>query len=476
MLTDEFQRLACSSIKVDRGARQRREIKIDDLVESVKKRGVIQPIVVTRELMLVAGERRLAASIAAGLPTIPVRFADQLSLTELRLIELEENVRRADLCWQDHIRAIFDLHQLLDSEAEGSWSISSTAERIGYEATKIGRAIALAEAANADPTFWDHATVTEAFNRLMRKRERASASGLINLLENVPLIAPPASSPGEDDEAETIEAAEIDFDAPAPATAALPLASPSPRANVVKRVAEPILHEDFLRWAPKYSGPPFNFIHCDFPYGIGAFDGTQAGGVRLANEAGARKALYSDEATVFDKLLQCLLANFNRLAAPSCHLMLWYGMQRHSYVARQLEAASEGIGLRVWPIPLVWVKTNNAGVAADPQHWPRHIYETALIASRGKRSIVRMTSDAYGAPKESSSHVSEKSIPMLKYFFQMFVDENTELLDPTCGGGGALRAGEELGARRLLGLEINEEYVESARIALRQDRLKREMG
>jgi hypothetical protein len=30
----------------------------------------------------------------------------------------------------------------------------------------------------------------------------------------------------------------------------------------------PIITADFTEWAPTYTGPKFNFIHCDFPYGI----------------------------------------------------------------------------------------------------------------------------------------------------------------------------------------------------------------
>ena len=53
----------------------------------------------------------------------------------------------------------------------------------------------------------------------------------------------------------------------------------------------------------------------------------------------------------------------------------------------------------------------------------------------------------------------------------MFVDSNTRLLDPTCGGGSALRVAEALGAEHVLGLEINDEYVANARRALQHFRI-----
>jgi DNA modification methylase len=59
---------------------------------------------------------------------------------------------------------------------------------------------------------------------------------------------------------------------------------------------------------------------------------------------------------------------------------------------------------------------------------------------------------------------------MLRYFFGMLVDENTVLLDPTCGSGSSLRAAESLGARSILGLERNPEFADLARDALKRAR------
>jgi DNA modification methylase len=69
--------------------------------------------------------------------------------------------------------------------------------------------------------------------------------------------------------------------------------------------------------------------------------------------------------------------------------------------------------------------------------------------------------------------MSEKPEPMLRHFFGMLVDENTVMLDPTCGSGSALRAAESLGAKYVLGLESNEEFADRAREALAQFRTLR---
>lgn len=95
------------------------------------------------------------------------------------------------------------------------------------------------------------------------------------------------------------------------------------------------------------------------------------------------------------------------------------------------------------------------------------------MATRGSRQIVKVKSDAYSAPTDKRLHPSTKPEPMLRHFMEMLVDENTQMLDPTCGSGASVRAAESLGATHVLGLEIDKQYVEPARLALKQARQKR---
>lgn len=75
------------------------ELALEEMAESVKKHGVIQPIVVTPQssrFLIVAGERRYRASKKAGLETIPalVRTMNDQHKLEVSLIE---NLQRRDL-------------------------------------------------------------------------------------------------------------------------------------------------------------------------------------------------------------------------------------------------------------------------------------------------------------------------------------------------------------------------------------------
>jgi ParB family chromosome partitioning protein len=76
-------------------------LELEELVNSIREHGVIQPLVVTHDkaagqYTLIAGERRLEAAKIAGLPTVPVllREASDQQLLELALVE---NIQRSDL-------------------------------------------------------------------------------------------------------------------------------------------------------------------------------------------------------------------------------------------------------------------------------------------------------------------------------------------------------------------------------------------
>ncbi|GAP20137.1 ParB/RepB/Spo0J family partition protein [Leptolinea tardivitalis] len=84
--------------------RQPRTIMVEEglqeLAESIKQHGILQPLIVTKEAegqyVLIAGERRWRAAHIAGLDVVPVilREANDRDRLELALIE---NVQRADL-------------------------------------------------------------------------------------------------------------------------------------------------------------------------------------------------------------------------------------------------------------------------------------------------------------------------------------------------------------------------------------------
>jgi ParB/RepB/Spo0J family partition protein len=442
MTSANFRTVAVSDIVIDRSVRQRRELKnIEQLAASIKVAGLINPPVVDKNMNLVAGERRLTACIKLGWTSIPVQFAEDLPPDQLYLIELEENVKRDDLSWQDNCLAIENYHNMR-AKMSPKWNFTSTAMALGMSQNDVSErhlvALALIE---GDPMVLAADKYSVARGLVQRKRERASASAVEKLKAMSGTTAPSIKTVQLSEE----EMAELAADGPGDSfiTEALERA-----ASVI-----PFVHADFHDWVKTYSGPKFNFIHCDFPYGVDAGNHNQ----------GAAKAFggYDDGEDVYWQLLYTLSEAMSNVVDSSAHCMFWFSMDYYAGTKARLEE----MGWTVNPFPLIWHKSDNSGILPDPKRGPRRIYETAFLCSRSDRFIVRSVSNVYSAPNTKLIHMSEKNPEMLEHFFRMFVDDSTLMLDPTMGSGQAVRVAERMGAHMVCGLERSEEFYSRAKQA-----------
>jgi ParB family chromosome partitioning protein len=437
--SQEFEYLPLNEITVDRASRQRSKVDPGDLVDSIKRLGVLNPIIITKQKVLIAGERRLESAKLAGLKKIPCRYYEDLTDTQTKLIELEENLKRSDLPWRDQVSAIVKLHELYRC-LQPKWTQGATARAAGLNDTIVSQALRIYESFDS-PKIAHAAGISAAFNILSRQDDRAAGDAM----------------------SEIMEAGAKFFDEPKPVIVDGVEQPPVVEPYVPPSSDASILLADFLDWAPSYDGQKFNFIHCDFPYGINFNTGPQSGRDKWTT--------YQDDPEIYWRLIRALCANLDRLMAHEGHLMFWFSMEHYTQTLETFAKLAPSLAFDRFP--LVWIKTDNVGVLPDPKRGPRRIYETALIASREDRLIVKAVSNAYGAQTDKRLHPSTKPEPVLRHFFEMFCDASTRMLDPTCGSGSSLRAAESLGAKHTLGLELSEEHCTSARSALRQFRALR---
>ncbi len=113
---------------------------LEELAASIRQIGIIQPITVrkldVRRYQLIAGERRLKASLIAGLTRIPayIRTADDQSMLELALVE---NIQREDL---DPIEVAISYQRLID---ECTLTQESMSDRVGKKRSTIANYLRL---------------------------------------------------------------------------------------------------------------------------------------------------------------------------------------------------------------------------------------------------------------------------------------------------------------------------------------------
>jgi len=246
MTSGEFHSIEISSIIVNRDQRQRQQLneaQLEELAESIEALGLIHPIVVTRELVLVSGERRLEACRRLGWTHISAQYTDELDPKRLQLLEYEENIKRVDLTADEQCHALVSFHEL-NVQLDPTWNQNKTADALHKSKSALSNDLRVAYAhVSGDRQICAASTMSAKRNILARRDERNARLALAEL------------DPTHD---------------------------------------ETILTEDFNSWAPTYQGPRFNFLHVDFPWGVGAD--------KFGQSSAPVHGDYDDRPEVFDRL------------------------------------------------------------------------------------------------------------------------------------------------------------------------------
>ena len=295
-----------------------------------------------------------------GWDRIPSQYTDELDPLTLQIIEFEENAKRQDLPWQE-VRAAAKKYHDLKCQMESNWSQVKTAEVLGVSPPTISEWFQVLEAAETKPEILREKNYSVARNTVQRQQSRKDAAASISLEELTRSIS----------------------------------------------AQSPVQVADFNEWAKSYSGPKFNFLHLDFPYGINADQQHQGSSV-------VTHGAYKDTPETYCRLLDTFCRNLDRFCDRSAHMMFWFSMKHYE---RTWEFLNQNTDFIIDQFPLVWVKSNNMGLLPDQQRGPRRIYETALFGRRGDRKIVQAVSNAANLPSDQTLHMSTKPVPVFEYSF-----------------------------------------------------------
>ena len=129
-------------------------------------------------------------------------------------------------------------------------------------------------------------------------------------------------------------------------------------------------------------------MHLDPPYGID-LDKANLG----FNQT---REIYEDTEETYFNFLKSFLANRSKIMAKSSHLMLWFSMKHYQ---KTLELfASDAPDITIDPFPLIWHKSDGAGVAPDYLRLPKRTYETAFFCYTGDKKVVATNNASMAAP------------------------------------------------------------------------------
>jgi hypothetical protein len=172
--------------------RERRDMgDLSELGESLKRRQ-IHPIAVRRTTeedairygidiqaqpwALVAGGRRMAAALLAGIETLRAEDFETLDPLEQKIIELEENLRRKQMSWDEEASNRLRIHDLLATKASSAgmeWTQQDTARYLGESVATISRDVRIAREIERDPSLKNAPTKKSAVRQVAMREHLA---------------------------------------------------------------------------------------------------------------------------------------------------------------------------------------------------------------------------------------------------------------------------------------------------------------
>ena len=151
------------------------EKKLQELAESIKKHGVVQPILVReadKGYELIAGERRMRASKLAGLKKIPAVIA-KVSNTQSLEIAILENVQREDL----NPLEVSKGYQRLKNEF--GYTQEQVAKSVGKPRSSIANSLRLLSLSPKAQTELEKGTISEGHAKVLLGTGPAKAEALL---------------------------------------------------------------------------------------------------------------------------------------------------------------------------------------------------------------------------------------------------------------------------------------------------------
>lgn len=394
----QLKEVPLKDIKVGKRFRKKYE-GIEELSESIKDVGVIQPITLNKNLELCAGGRRYMASVMAMVPTITCIIREEEdSEIDKREIELVENLYRQDMTW--HERAELTDHiDSLKKEEDPNWSGRKTAELLGKGKSAVAKDLQLAEALRNVPELKNCKTEADAQKVLTNIAKKVDAQAAIEKHQESPAI----------------KQAKAHYKIGDALTSMKQLAKDVPNSTV-------------------------SFIEVDPPYAIDLqnikkSDLTKDGSLTNYNEI---------EGEDYENFIKQTCSGMFDCAGENCWVIFWHAHQWSGLIRRELE----NVGFVVDPVPGIWIKgsegTDGSGQTNQPDTYLARCYEPFIIARKGKPVIQKPgRSNIFSfkpVPSSQKYHPTQRPIELMDELFKTFVYPNSIVMVPFLGSGITLKA------------------------------------
>lgn len=408
---------------------------IQGLTDSIKDKGLIQPITITPDFELLAGERRVTAARAAGLLTVPALIREKKDEIDAREVELIENLVRKDWTWDERAKLTAEIDRLY-KEKNIDWSGRQTAKLLDRSQSSVARDLQLAATIKSFPELAQLPTADEAL-KVVKKIEVEAIVGELRKRQ----VEQVATGVGLEKGLQTmLKIADGNYNI----------------GDVFAGLAELPNGGDVGGWTH------WNIIECDPPYGIDLNDQKKSKDNITSNVHSYEEV----ETDAYPAFLKKLCTELYRVAGQHTWLVFWFGPTWQNLVLTELKAA----GWLVDEIPCVWTKRQ--GQTMQPKMYFGRAYEPFYLCRKGAPAILKEgrlnVFDFPGTSGAKKYHPTERPVPLIQEILDCLGGPMSKVLVPFLGSGATLRAAYNLGMVGT-GWDMNQEYKDKFMLAVEQD-------
>lgn len=402
-------------------ARQRTVVKesaVAELAVSIQSKGQLHPLTVAPidrvrfpdapehiNYQLIAGYRRLLASALLKLPTVRVEVRENLTKLEQEEIELDENLQRENLSWQEEVKAkarLVDLRKELYGD-----SIRDVATHVGETKSELWEDQRLAKAIELIPELAASKNKTQAQNKLRLLQRR---------------------------EALTAEAAKLQTGKGDP--------------NLLSFEHKVFLGDAIAR-AKTWNTGVFHCIITDPPYGINLDEGE-------TKKGSPHPTIYADDTYDIMDLYAQIVPEAYRILRENTHAYFFFDIKQYARIFKLLSDA----GFTVDPIPLLWVKPGSGQVNHPDSRWGSG-YEACFFCRKGTRALLKQGQSNVlqhdPVPSNKKIHPVEKPVSLLRQLIESSTAPGEVVVDFFGGSGSTAEAALQTG-RNFITVEKDPAY------------------